>query len=564
MSPLKWFHKRLVDILSTKLMCAELVRPSVLPSSILSFSVALGIGSIALLDTNFSSAIAQITIRTEQKLNGERTISPVNLLFVNPNLGNDQGGNGSELAPVKTITKALQLAQANTVIMLSPGTYSPNTGEIFPLMLKQGVAIQGNTANNGGSVNIIGGGDYLSRSFGSQSVAIVGANQAKLSGVTVTNSNNRGYGLWIESANTVVEENTFTSNTQDGISITGNATPSISRNYFHSNGANGITVSGDSRPEIRENVLQRTGFGINIAQNAAPVIVGNQILDNRSGIIVQANTSPVLRNNLIQGSQEDGLVIIAQATPDLGSSREAGGNEFRNNRRYDINAKAAKQVIYAFGNNLAKNRILGNVDTSGRTPAAIIRSSVSISGSVQEIPTNREIVFAAPNLPKSFNSSGMILSSSRNQPPNSQLPQLSVTAVRGFLPSNNSQPSTEEIQNNPQLNYVQVEPGVIEFVAPQLSRNQQSYNPTVITNSPTITASRGYTARSGIRYRVIVPVISDAQQELVRSVAPDAFPKVSQGIRVMQVGTFSNQENALQMVQILNSKGLRAIINELN
>ncbi|TAF05618.1 MAG: DUF1565 domain-containing protein [Nostocales cyanobacterium] len=563
MSPLKWFHKRIVNILSTKLTCAELASPSILPSSILSLSFALGIGSIALLETNSSSAIAQITIRAEQKLNSETTMSQVNLLFVNPNMGNDQNGNGSQVSPLKTITQALQLAPPNTVIMLSPGTYSPNTGEAFPLILKQGVAIQGDTANKGRSVKIIGGGEYLSRSFGRQNVAIVGANQTSLSGVTVSNTNSRGYGLWIESANTVVEENTFTSNTQDGISIAGHATPTISKNYFYSNGANGMTISGDARAEIRENVLQRTGFGINLAQNAAPVIIGNQILDNRSGILAQANTSPVLRNNIIQGSQEDGLVIIAQATPDLGSASEPGGNEFRNNGRYDINAKAAKQVVYASGNHFSKNRIIGNVDTSSRT-TTIVRNSIPNYASIQEIPSNREIVFAAPNLPKAFNSSGMILSSHRNPALNSQLPQLPTTDVQASLPSNNahnSQSITWETQDTGQLNqlnYVQVEPGVIEFTAPQLSRNEQVYKPTIVNNSRITT-----TPRSGVRYRVIVPVINNTEQELVRSLVPDAFSQVSQGRRVMQVGVFSSQNNASEMVQVLSSKGLIAIIQQL-
>jgi parallel beta-helix repeat protein len=559
MPPLQQFHKRLLTILLQKRTCSYLLKPSVLPTSILSVSVALGIGSIALLDTNFSSAIAQITIRTEQKPHNERIVSQINVLLVNPSIGNDQSGDGSRNAPFQTITQALQLAQSNTVIMLATGTYSANTGEVFPLIIKPGVTIQGNIGNKGKGVNIVGGGDYLSRSFGRQNVAIVGANQASLSGVTVTNSNSRGYGLWIESANTVVEENTFTSNTQDGISITGNATPSIRKNYFQGNGANGITISGDARPEIRENLFQSTGFGINIAQNAAPVVVGNQILDNRSGIVVQATTSPVLRNNLIQGSKEDGLVVIAQAIPDLGNSREPGGNQFRNNRRYDINAKAAKQVVYAAGNNLNKNRISGNVDTSGTT-APIVRNSPPTSVPVEEIATEPEIVFAAANIPKKFNPSGVILSSSGNTRPNSQSPQLPTTNVngQGSLPRNNS-------QNTPQLNYVQVEPGVIEFVAPQLMRNQQPDNPKTISNSRIATAPRSYTnTRPGVRYRVLVPVISDSQRELVLSIVPDAFSRVLQGRRVMQVGVFSSQDSANQMVQSLSSMGLRGIIQPFN
>ncbi|WP_353932360.1 DUF1565 domain-containing protein [Okeanomitos corallinicola TIOX110] len=549
-----------------------------MPNSVLSASIILGIVSIALLDTNFSSAIAQITISTEQNFSSEGTISQLNLLFVNSNFGNDQTGNASENAPLRTITQALRLAQPNTVIMVAPGTYSSQTGEKFPLILKPGVAIQGDNNHKGKNVKILGGGDYLSRSFGRQNIAIVGANQSSLSGVTVTNTNFRGYGLWIESANTVVAENTFTGNTQDGISITGNATPTISKNYIYSNGANGITASGDSRPQIQENVIQGTGFGINVAEKAAPVIAGNQISGNRTGVVIQANTSPVLRNNLIQSSQEDGLVVIAQATPDLGNSREIGGNKFDQNRRYDINAKAAKQVIYAFGNQINKSRIVGDVDTTSGT--AITRNSLPIpmAVSTETTPTNGEIVFAAPSIPENLNSLPRILS--RNTNPGNQLPQLAATNLQSSLFTNNSQSVTDKTQYTQQLNYVRIQPGVvaaevnepkvIEFVAPQLQNNQQpsqipntrsTNQPVIIGNSRIVSLPRSYATRSSVRYRVLVNVANDAQREIVRSVVPDAFPKVVQGRRVMQAGVFSNEFNAMQMVQLLNSKGLRAMVS---
>ena len=551
MNPLQQFHKRLVNILSKNQTSSYLLQPSVLPSTILTVSIALGIGSITLLDTNLGSANAQITIRTEQKPNNQREISQVNLLVVNPSIGNDKNGNGSEIAPFKTITQALKLAKQNTVIMLTPGTYNANTGEVFPLILKQGVSIQGNTNHKGRGVNIVGGGEYLSRSFGRQNVAIVGENQSSLSGVAVTNSNNRGYGLWIESANTVVEENTFSKNTQDGVSITGNATPTISKNYFQGNGANGVTISGNSRPEIRENIFERTGFGVNIAQNAAPVIIGNQILHNRSGIIAQSNTSPILRNNLIQNSQEDGLVVIAEATPDLGSNSQPGGNQFRNNRRYDINAKAAKKVVYAAGNNFNQSRISGNVDTRGII--ATNNTNDPLNSSIREIPKDREIVFARPSIPKTFNQSGItVLSADRNT---------NIINSDNSLSGNNSQPSTSTNQDTPQSNYVRVEPGVIEFVAPQATQTTS----TIVSNSNMDREHSSYrNTSSGLRYRVVVPFSSDTQKEIVLSIAPDAFPRVLQGRKVMQVGVFSSADGANQMVQTLSSMGLRAMIQPFN
>ncbi len=346
--------------------------------------------------TSLSRAVAQMPSAANPISLGERTISQVSVLFVNPSVGDDKNGTGSEGSPLKTITQALRVASANTVIRLTTGTYSSETGEVFPLILKSGVSIQGDGSTKGKGINITGGGDYLSRSFGGQNVTIVGANQAQLTGVTVTNSHPRGYGLWIEFSNPVISENTFTGNTQDGISVTGNAAPTISHNDFIRNGANGITIAGNSSAQIRENVFQQTGFGINIAQQAAPIVVGNQIQYNRSGIVVQANAHPTLRNNLIQNSKEDGLVVLAQATPDLGSAAEPGGNQFRNNGRYDINASAAKQVIAASGNTLSNNRISGKVDLRATTASIAHKYP-------QETVADGEITFSAPGVSQTPN-----------------------------------------------------------------------------------------------------------------------------------------------------------------
>jgi parallel beta-helix repeat protein len=369
-------------------------------------------------------------------------------------------------------------------------------------------------------VTITGGGEFLSRKFGGQNVTIVGANQASLSGVTVTNSNPRGYGLWIESSNIVVRESTFTNNTQDGIAIAGDGTPSISKNVFVRNGANGITISGNARPEIRENIFQETGFGINIAQNASPVVVANQIQNNRSGIIIQANATPMLRNNFIQNNREDGLVVIAQAKPDLGSSYHPGKSIFRNNGRLDINAKAAKLVISAAGNNLVSDRISGNVDLKGTTA-----STDRISG------TNPSLTPSSVRKPITFTPPQRTVTPLKVQPvanPN-QLPS---------LPNN--------LADSPRFNYTQLDSGAIEFVAPQAA----------IVSNPEMSTATG----QNVSYRVLVMVANKQQENLVVSLVNDAFPKVWQGRRVMQVGIFNSQESAAKAVNLFNSKGLKSVV----
>ncbi|MDD1421394.1 DUF1565 domain-containing protein [Dolichospermum sp. ST_sed1] len=503
-------------------------RTNSLSFSILSLTFGLGVTSTILFITSISSVFAQVPRGVEQILQGEKTISQINQSFVNPNKGNDKTGNGSISAPWRTISQALEASSSNSVIILSPGTYSTQTGEVFPLMLKPGVAIQGDINSKGRTVTITGGGEYLSRSFGGQNVAIVGANQASLTGVTVTNSNPRGYGLWIESSNILVRENTFTNNTQDGIAVAGNGTPSISKNSFVRNGANGITISGNARPEIRENIFQETGFGINIAQNAAPVVVDNQIQNNRSGIIVQANATPMLRNNLLQGNREDGLVVIARARPDLGTSYDPGKNIFRNNGRYDINAQSAKLVFSAAGNNLVSNRISGKVDLQGTTaPTAINPGSNPLS-----TETSARTV---PNFP---NQRTLTPSKIKPVPNPNQLP---------LLPNN--------LSNSSQFNYTQLDSGAIEFVAPQAAAGENTQNWVSISDPQIYPASQ-----QNVSYRVLVLVANKQQENLVSSFVTDAFPKVWQGRRVMQVGVFKGQESASEVINLFNSKGLKTVL----
>ncbi|MEH2326533.1 MAG: DUF1565 domain-containing protein [Nostoc sp.] len=593
--------------------------------SVLSFTVGMGAASMPFL----GSAIAQMPSTPNSARLIEKTNSQLNnALFVNPNGGDDKAGNGSESAPVKTITQALRLAKANTIIMLSTGTYSAETGEEFPLILKPGISIQGNPSNQGKDIVIQGGGDYLSRSFAGQNVTIVGANQTLLTGVTVTNPNRRGYGLWVESSNPVIAENTFTGSTQDGISVCGNATPTISKNYFDRNGANGITIAGNSSPQVKENVFHETGFGINIAQNAAPVVIGNQIQNNRSGIVVQANARPILRNNIIQDNKEDGLVAIAQAMPDLGSASEPGGNQFQNNARYDINASAAKQMISAPGNNLVSDRITGKVDINATTALATQNSQPVANNVLREIPPTGEITFSAPEISESTNrqtSNSISANNPVTRKLNSQLLRLLPANVPLSLPISNQQQATSKVTSFPtptslsarqistntsrvatpglaQLNYVRIEPKTIEFTAPEYPSNSvaqpqvpsmtdQTQQPLPIQETSASSASAllplpdrnipinntrniqtssasipdgGNARQFAVRYRVVVPLATNKDQDLVRSLAPGAFPIVWQGQKVMQAGVFSSEYNAQKMLKTLYNNGLRAIMEPLN
>jgi parallel beta-helix repeat protein len=617
---------------------------SLFRSSLLLVGLFAGITATALLNTSLLNSVSAQTPKPSKSnllgesidINGnrsadvalpkgEKSISQVSVLFVNPSIGDDKA-IGSESAPFKTITHALQSATPNTVITLAKGTYSSQTGEIFPLILKPGVSIQGDAANKGRGILIQGGDDYLGRSYGRQNAAIVGANQSALIGVTVTNPNPRGYGMLIESTNSTVSDSTFAGSTQDGIAVTGSGTPTISKNYFYRNGANGLTVSGTAKASVVENIFQQTGFGINIAQSAEPVIISNQIQSNRAGIIVQANARPKLRNNLIQGNREDGLVVIAQAMPDLGNSSEPGGNDFRNNARYDINASASKQIFGAVGNALATSRIAGKVDISGSTAPVAQNPQPAY-----ETQRGNEITFSAPNAPQTnqqlSNPSGKVIPPSkntRNTPApnvvsgrlNSQLmPLKAANSLLNAAPPRTNGFSTPGQQNQStsdtaQINYVRINPETIEFSAPETAPQQtamgimpplpaspqtlpsiQTFPGMALPNrlpiptsdmsplpapqtaplmsyaAPSIVASTGAsigTVPSGLRYRVVVPVTSNRDEEILRSLAPGAFRTSWRGQGVIQVGVFNSTFNAEQMIRSLNSNGLRGVIEALN
>lgn len=319
---------------------------------LLHWSGCLSVAALTLLPGSAIAQIAQTVDMPAAPPTLAQAGSAVNLLFVNPTVGNDASGSGRQNAPLRTITQALRVAQPNTVIMLAAGTYSAESGETFPLRLQPGVTVQGDPSARGEGILIRGGGTYASPTSADQNITILGANQAGLTGVTVTNPNPRGYGVWVESTSPTIANNTFSSSVHDGVMVVGNGAPLIQGNHFLQNGANGISLLGASQAEVRDNRFERTGYGINVAQNAAPRLLNNQVTQNRSGVVVQANARPLLRGNTIEDNQEDGLVAIAQAQPDLGTETEPGNNVFRSNGRQDINLTAARQPISTVGNQL--------------------------------------------------------------------------------------------------------------------------------------------------------------------------------------------------------------------
>jgi hypothetical protein len=282
------------------------------------------------------------------------------ILYVNPTSGND-GGSGTQAAPFKTITRALQQARAGTTIQLSLGTYSAATGEKFPLVIPSGVTVLGNEASKGSGILVTGSGSFLSPTFASQNVTFRMENNSQLRGVTVTNPEIRGTAVWVESTNPAIASNTFINNKREGVFATGTASPAVLDNVAIQNASTGFTIVRNAKGEWRRNVCQKTGFGFAISDHAAPLLADNRIVENRSGIVLNRDCKPVLRANLIEKNTEVGLVVAERAFPDLGKSQDPAGNILRDNAQFDLqNATAA--TLLSVGNQINPLRVQGAVD----------------------------------------------------------------------------------------------------------------------------------------------------------------------------------------------------------
>ncbi|BAZ15298.1 hypothetical protein NIES4071_71700 [Calothrix sp. NIES-4071] len=295
-------------------------------------------------------------------------------IYVNPVSGNDTA-NGSQQAPLKTITKALGRASAGLTIQLADGNYNTTSGEQFPINIPVGVTIAGNEAKKGSLIVIEGSGEYLSRFFARQNVTILMASGAELRGITVTNPASRGTGVWIELTTPLIANCTFTKCKREGIFVSGDADPIIRDNICTDNAANGIAVAKNAKGDIRNNSCFKTGFGIVVSDTASPRLTDNKIYENRSGLIISNDARPILRTNICERNVQDGMTVIANALPDIGSNNSPGSNIFRNNGQFDIQNVGSNKLV-SVGNQVDPTKCKGDIEFIGNQAPTPVPSPV--------------------------------------------------------------------------------------------------------------------------------------------------------------------------------------------
>ncbi|NET03916.1 MAG: DUF1565 domain-containing protein [Symploca sp. SIO2B6] len=499
-------------------------------------SILLGAGLIlsASIIWNNKAAVAQLPIA--QNPGTVQINSEIEVLFVNPVTGDDANGNGKERSPFKTITQALRLAKDNTVILLAVGVYSSESGENFPLQMKPGVTIQGNPRTRGQNIIIRGGASYEGESAVSPNITILGANQAGLTGVTITNPNQQGYGLSIESSSPVILDNTFTGNANGGIYIQGHSAPTIRSNYFFDNGGNGIVVDGTLQPEVQENVFENRGSGVSVAYNLIPQLFGNPLTSNSNEKVIEVVSPPASPKNFSENLEAEESQTSNRFIPDSENLAEPENNAAFNNGKVELNNQHYESNIVEFGSqlhlkpegsaNLAKtenyHRQESNLEIDYQLPSEGEQPSTLLETQLESNPEN--LTYTVASLAEKETSTH------------------SVSATSFPIPSMLSSPTNIQQQNR------QVTDSV----------------PVLNSNNPSINTSNSVTSTPQVqRYRVLVKANSQSQQKLVLSLIPDAFSTSINGQLIMQAGIFSTRDRANKIWQLLANNGLTATIEVL-
>ena len=301
----------------------------------------------------------------------------VTTMYVNPVTGNDTNA-GSRLSPFKSLTHALKAVSSTTIIQLASGTYNQDNGELFPLVIPSGTLVVGNESHKGQEITISGGGDYQSPSFGTQNITLLLLGDASLLGVTVTNPTAKGTGVWIESGDPTLANNTLSGCGREGVFITGNAKPGIIDNLFVKNNVSGLMIVRNSRGEVLRNTLQNNSLGIAVSDDAAPLIASNKLSANGTAIALSRNAKPVLRRNLIIDNLQGGILVKGNAIPDLGNPQDPANNIFRGQGDFDLQ-NLTPAAIASVGNQINPNKVKGKVDLITQTTDSKIDKTTSFA-----------------------------------------------------------------------------------------------------------------------------------------------------------------------------------------
>lgn len=259
---------------------------------------------------------------------------------------------GTAQFPLKTVTRALQQARPGDVLQIAPGTYT--AGEQFPLKVPAGVTVAGTA---GQSVVISGGGSFGAQTGTPLNVTLVLGDRAQIRDLTITNP--QGSGVLTDEGAAIIVNNRLLNCQQHGVWVAGRAYPFIAENEFVGNRSTGLAMSAQAKGEVRQNRFERTGNGMSLGAQSAPLVIGNQLVENQCAVLVTGSARPVLRKNQAIANQTTGLWLQDRAAPDIGHPQDLGNNQFEG-KTYDLRNEAAAPIATA-GNQINPTRVQGQI-----------------------------------------------------------------------------------------------------------------------------------------------------------------------------------------------------------
>ncbi|MCC6197885.1 MAG: right-handed parallel beta-helix repeat-containing protein, partial [Burkholderiales bacterium] len=311
------------------------------------------------------------------------------------------GGNGSSASPFRSITAAINKAQAGDVIFVRKGTYSRSaTGETLPIgsggaglsPLRPNVQVVGEGAqdtvidgeNSPGNLVVIPAPGVRFAGFTVKRSGAVGAYVFRASNVVIENvfaTGNARFGLGGEGAHgLVVRNNVADGNVETGIAFVGSQAPAAAPAGAPGNcpaipaGPYGAWIVGNTASNNRADGIL-TGGGGNYC------VAGNTVANNGSSGIEfnnrsEAGASPPLRGAVVDnvatgnGGQQFAFAGTGILMAENGANVDLiQGNRLTRNRPYGIG-------IFL---NAAAGRIVGNTVTDSTATALIVRPTSSVT-----------------------------------------------------------------------------------------------------------------------------------------------------------------------------------------
>ena len=226
---------------------------------------------------------------------------------------------GSSGCNYTSIQQAINASRSGDTVLVRPGTYYEF------LVLRSGISV---VADSSGHVivystfaPVVSAKDVGSSKVSGFVLEYAGAwnhNAVWIidSSVEISNNEIRGgtySGVHVDgSANPVIEGNTITGSTGNGVYLAANSRATVRRNEIAAHGASGIHVRDNAEPEISGNVIHdNTENGILCCVDSAGRIIENEISGNgRKGIYVLENAAPFIDANTIFDNAQEGIGVV--------------------------------------------------------------------------------------------------------------------------------------------------------------------------------------------------------------------------------------------------------------